>query len=81
MISAAPYRFRFAVAIHAPLPDHRDSLAPGGSVSGRQVNRSSVNGMRRRRFRIPCGDYLLAGFERLLNAYDRDLPKPERLVG
>jgi hypothetical protein len=38
-------------------------------------------GLRSLRLCTPCGDYLVAGFERLLNAYGRGLPAPERLAG
>ncbi len=38
-------------------------------------------GLRSLRLCLPCGDYLVAGFERLLNAYGRGLPEPERLAG
>lgn len=38
-------------------------------------------GLRSLRLCLPCGDYLAAGFERLLNAYGRVIPDQQRLVG
>lgn len=40
-----------------------------------------TTGLRSLRLCLPCGDYLTAGFERLLNAYGRGIAEPQRLVG
>lgn len=40
-----------------------------------------ATGLRCLRLCVSCGDYLMAGFERLFNAYRRGLPEPQRLAG
>ena len=38
-------------------------------------------GLRSLRLCTSCGDFLVAGFERLLNAYGRALPEQQRMAG
>jgi hypothetical protein len=40
-----------------------------------------TTGLRSLRLCVPCGDYLVAGFERLLDAYGRAQPERGRLAG
>ena len=56
-------------------PARMVQLTEEGSIAHRTV------GLRSLRLCGSCGDYLMSGFERLLNAYGRGLPERQRMAG